>query len=202
MNLLGKISEKYQPREKTPPASVMKCATRTRIRRRSTARNSGGPRQGQPGDLRLCGRDGCVSIEDRSVVPLMESFLWGPQRLVRAQRKTGHASIRAPTAGWLPVGHGRDREAQPVSGLRLLLRAVRIRKVVSRPAAGGRGVACPHARHAAAALPGRPTVFLLSVLCVTRTHRAWRQAPRSTVARLDRAQAHPQPPQTRAGVCA
>jgi hypothetical protein len=40
----------------------------------------------QPGDLRLCGRDGCVSIEDRSLLPLMNSFLWGPARPVHARR--------------------------------------------------------------------------------------------------------------------
>jgi hypothetical protein len=40
----------------------------------------------QPGDLRLCGRDRCVSIKDPALVPRMHSFLWGPQRLVHAQR--------------------------------------------------------------------------------------------------------------------
>ena len=40
----------------------------------------------QPGDLRLCGRDRCVSIEDPSLIPRMDSFLWGPQRVVHAQR--------------------------------------------------------------------------------------------------------------------
>lgn len=40
----------------------------------------------QPGDLRLCGRDRCVSIEDRSLIPRMHSFLWGPQRVVKAAR--------------------------------------------------------------------------------------------------------------------
>ena len=40
----------------------------------------------QPGDLRLCGRDRCVSIEDTSLVRRMDSFLWGPRRVVHAQR--------------------------------------------------------------------------------------------------------------------
>jgi hypothetical protein len=40
----------------------------------------------QPGDLRLCGRDRCVSIEDPSLIPRMDSFLWGPERVVHARR--------------------------------------------------------------------------------------------------------------------
>jgi hypothetical protein len=40
----------------------------------------------QPGDLRLCGRDRCVPIEDPSLIPRMGSFLWGPARVVHAQR--------------------------------------------------------------------------------------------------------------------
>jgi hypothetical protein len=47
----------------------------------------------QPGDLKICGRDHCVPIQDRKVLKVLSSLYWGPGRPRRAQPV--HAGARA-----------------------------------------------------------------------------------------------------------